>query len=217
MVLDAKIAKSFKWDSAIVLHDETFGKFCILTHYNLLYSPFHLPGRDMISRVILSLSQESPDGIVTPTAISMFKISSKNHEWDRKKDIRLTLKALPVSRIGTNFIAIVTTKVMETIIEISRDIGLVNTFTQWLYVVSDTSFGNNNVSSIAPMIDEGHNVAFMFNNTRSESTCVVIYRDLFIISVRYVRCFNILLLFNRVAYNVTAQNSCGRLYLACRR
>lgn len=26
VVLDAKIAKSFKWDSAIVLHDETFGK-----------------------------------------------------------------------------------------------------------------------------------------------------------------------------------------------
>lgn len=127
----------------------------------------------MISRVILSLSQESPDGIVTPTAISMFKISSKSHEWDRKKDIRLTLKALPLSRIGMNFIAIVTTRVMETILEISRDIGLVNTFTQWLYVVSDTSFGKNNVSSIAPMIDEGHNVAFMFNNTRSESSCMV--------------------------------------------
>uniref|UniRef100_A0A336KK94 CSON009436 protein n=1 Tax=Culicoides sonorensis TaxID=179676 RepID=A0A336KK94_CULSO len=153
VVLDAKIARSFKWSSAIVLHDETFG-------------------RDMISRVLLSLSQESPDGIVTPTAISMFKVSSKSHDWDRKKEIRLTLKSLPLSRIGTNFIAIVTTKVMETIIEISRDIGLVNTFTQWLYVVSDTNFNNNNISMVAPMIDEGHNVAFIFNNTRSDSTCV---------------------------------------------
>lgn len=141
----------------------------------------------MISRVILSLSQESPDGIVTPTAISMFKVSSKSHEWDRKKDIRLTLKALPLTRIGTNFIAIVTTKVMETIIEISRDIGLVNTFSQWLYVVSDTSFGNNNVSSIAPMIDEGHNVAFIFNNTRSDSSCVVNFnQNLFIENVTLI-------------------------------
>lgn len=169
-------------------------------------------GRDMISRVVLSLSQESPDGIVTPTAISMFKISSKSHDWDRKKDIRLTLKALPLTRIGKNFIAIVTTKVMETIIEISRDIGLVNTFTQWLYVVSDTSFGNNNVSSIAPMIDEGHNVAFIFNNTRAESSCVVkSYLPFIFRMYRYVTAISHF----RVACIVIAQSYCVHLCSVC--
>lgn len=127
----------------------------------------------MISSVILSLSQESPDGSIVPTAISMFKISSKSHEWDRKKDIRTTLKGLPTNLVGRNFIAIVTTKVMETIMEVARDIGMVNVYTQWLYVVSDTSYGKSNISSVIPMIDEGTNIAFIYNNTRSEESCVV--------------------------------------------
>lgn len=44
---------------------------------------------------------------------------------------------------------------------------------QWFYVISDTNFINNNISSISPLIEEGNNVAFIYNYTRAEEECVV--------------------------------------------
>lgn len=38
---------------------------------------------------------------------------------------------------------------------------------QWFYVVSDTNFVQHNISSITPLIEEGNNIAFIYNYTRS--------------------------------------------------
>lgn len=127
----------------------------------------------MVNQVIVSLSQESPDGYIQPSAISMFRLSSKSHEWDRKRDIRKTLRNLPVRSIGQNFIAVVTTKTMKIVMELAKDAGLVNVFTQWLYVVSDTNEKSANFSEITHFIDEGDNIAIAFNLTRADTSCQV--------------------------------------------
>lgn len=156
VILDSKAKHAFGWKSATLLYDNTFD-------------------RDMISRCVIALSREFPDinARVKPLSVTVFKIREMSHEWDRRKHIRSTLTNLPVEFIGRNFLVLVTTKLMQQIIEIARDLKMVDVFSQWLYVVSDTNFLHNNISSVQDLIEDGNNIAFIYNFTRSEEGCRV--------------------------------------------
>src|SRR5690349_21164071 len=41
----------------------------------------------------------------------------------------------------------------------------------WFYVVSDTNFLSHNISSVTPLIEEGNNIAFIYNFTRGGEEC----------------------------------------------
>jgi glutamate receptor, ionotropic, invertebrate len=60
---------------------------------------------------------------------------------------------------------------MQIIMEIARDLKMVDTAAQWFYVVSDTNFLNHNITAISPLIEEGNNVAFIYNFTRGGEDC----------------------------------------------
>jgi glutamate receptor, ionotropic, invertebrate len=62
---------------------------------------------------------------------------------------------------------------MESLIEISKELGMVNTFSKWLYIISDTSHSNNNLTAMSQLIDEGNNIALAYNMTKLDSNCVV--------------------------------------------
>ncbi|XP_059609151.1 ionotropic receptor 93a [Phlebotomus argentipes] len=152
VLLDLKSSQALRWKSSIVLHDDTFA-------------------RDMISRVAIAVTTESPDGYVKPMSVSLFKIRAHIQEWERRKSIRRTLLNLPTNYIGRNFLAIVTTTIMENIMEVAKDLGLVEPFSQWMYVISDTNSEKNNISSVLPLIGEGENVAFAYNVTDKQKDC----------------------------------------------
>lgn len=61
---------------------------------------------------------------------------------------------------------------MITVMEIARDLKMVDTSAQWFYVISDTNFENNNISIVTNLITEGNNVAFISNFTRTNDECV---------------------------------------------
>jgi glutamate receptor, ionotropic, invertebrate len=155
VILDAKAQHSISWKSAILLYDNTFD-------------------RDMISRCVIALSRNFPDDSnqVKPLSVSIYRIQDAALEWNRRKIIRSLLKSLPTKFIGTNFMVLVTSELMQAIMEIARDLKMVDTFSQWLYVVSDTNYRYNNISVITTLIDEGNNVAFIYNYTRDDADCV---------------------------------------------
>ncbi|CRL07373.1 CLUMA_CG020350, isoform A [Clunio marinus] len=131
--------------------------------------------RDMISRCVNALSRDFPDesgDLVKPLSVSIYRIKDSPHEWDRRKMIRTMLKQLPTKFIGKNFMVLVTAKLMQSLMEIARDLKMVDTFSQWFYVVSDTSFENHNISFITTLIEEGNNIAFILNHTRGGNECV---------------------------------------------
>lgn len=155
VILDARAQHSLDWKSAILLYDETFD-------------------RDMISRCVIALSRDFPivsGDIVRPLSVSIYRIKESAHEWDRKKFIRNLLKSLPTKFIGQNFLVLVTSKLMYNVMEISRDLKMVSTGAQWLYVVSDTDYVNSNFSAVMPLIEEGNNVAFIHNYTKGGDEC----------------------------------------------
>lgn len=67
---------------------------------------------------------------------------------------------------------LVTSQIMISIMEIARDLKMVDTSSQWLYVVSDTNYEKSNISAVTNLIAEGNNVAFIYNFTRSSDECV---------------------------------------------
>lgn len=143
---------ALKWKSAIILHDESFA-------------------RDTISRVAIAATNESPHGYIPAMTASLFKLKAHVQEWERRKSLRRILGRLPTEFIGTNFLVIVNRAMLETIMETAKDLGMVHTDSKWLYIVSDTDEQNGNLSSLASLIGEGENVAFIYNSTVSSSEC----------------------------------------------
>lgn len=67
---------------------------------------------------------------------------------------------------------LVTSSLMQSIMEIARDLKMADTAAQWFYIVSDTNYINHNISSIKNLIEEGNNLAFIYNYTRGGEECV---------------------------------------------
>ncbi|XP_058458924.1 ionotropic receptor 93a [Malaya genurostris] len=150
VIMDMKTINAFRWKAAVVLYDDSFD-------------------RDVIARGVLALSKESDE--VTPLSVSMFRIESHTHMWDKRKAVRKVLLSLPTQYIGTNFIGIVTTQTMELLMEIAKELKMVNPMSQWLYVIADTTSERNNISSIHQMLAEGDNVAFVYNLRKESQSC----------------------------------------------
>lgn len=125
--------------------------------------------RDIVARSVLALSKESED--VPPLSLSLFRIESHTHMWEKRKAVRKVLLGLPTRYIGTNFIAIVTATTMELVMDIAKELKMVNPLAQWLYVVSDTTAEHNNISSVHSIISEGDNIAFVYNMRRTAASC----------------------------------------------
>ncbi|KAG5667976.1 hypothetical protein PVAND_015934 [Polypedilum vanderplanki] len=155
LILDTKARHSFDWKSAVLLYDNTFD-------------------RDMISRCVIALSRNFPDDSnqVQPLSVSVYKIRETSLDWNRRKHIRNILTSLPSRFIGTNYMVLVTTELMQTIMEIARDLKMVNTFSQWFYVVSDTNYKSGNMSTVLSLLEEGNNIAFIYNYTSDNGECV---------------------------------------------
>lgn len=155
VILDIKARHSVAWKSAILLYDNTFD-------------------RDMISRCVIALSRNFPgdSNQVKPLSVSIYRIRESALDWNRRKFVRSLLKSLPTKFIGTNFMILVTTELMQTIMEIARDLKMVHTMAQWFYVVSDTNYLSNNISSTKSLIEEGNNIAFIYNYTKQNDECV---------------------------------------------
>nr|AFC91753.2 putative ionotropic receptor IR93a [Cydia pomonella] len=152
LLLDLRTTRAFNWKSAVILHDDTLN-------------------RDMVSRVVQSLTSQIDDEDVPTISVTVFKMRHEINEYLRRKEMHRVLSKLPVKHIGENFIAIVTSDVMSTMAETARDLFMSNTQAQWLYVISDTSIRNSNLSSFVNALYEGENIAYIYNITDDREDC----------------------------------------------
>nr|AXF48842.1 ionotropic receptor IR11 [Lobesia botrana] len=152
LLLDLRSTRAFNWKSAVILHDDTLN-------------------RDMVSRVVQSLTSQIDDDDVPSISVTVFKMKHEINEYLRRKEMHRVLSKLPVKHIGENFIAIVTSDVMSTMAETARDLLMSHTQAQWLYVISDTNLRNSNISSLINALYEGENVAYIYNITADYEDC----------------------------------------------
>lgn len=71
-------------------------------------------------------------------------------------------------------------ELVEIVMECAKQNQLVNTKTQWLYIIADTNFRMHDVERFKKLLKEGDNIAFVYNTTGSYEECKVSYRFLYI-------------------------------------
>uniref|UniRef100_A0A182IKJ8 Ionotropic glutamate receptor C-terminal domain-containing protein n=2 Tax=Anopheles atroparvus TaxID=41427 RepID=A0A182IKJ8_ANOAO len=111
-----------------------------------------------ISRCILSLLEDRED--MRALSLTEFKINAPTHSWEKRKEIRRTLLGIPTAYTGTNGSG-------------CYDLKLVNPSSQWLYLLPHTDTYNDNFLASTTIINEGDNVAFVYNTGNKDRNCTV--------------------------------------------
>ncbi|KAB0802205.1 hypothetical protein PPYR_04391 [Photinus pyralis] len=153
LVLDLRTVNAYRWKSVIILYDYTLE-------------------RDMVTRVISSFTRESSDIQITGAAVSIIELASYAKSSDNKNNIRKKLSVINIDSVGTNFLAIVSIDTVQMVMNASKTLGLTTAKNQWLFVISDTDWKNNDISYVTDWLREGDNIAFVYNTTMSHPSCV---------------------------------------------
>ncbi|CAK1585664.1 unnamed protein product [Parnassius mnemosyne] len=152
LIMDLRTMRALNWKSAVILHDDALN-------------------RDIISRVVQSLTSQINDKIAPSVSVTVYKMKHENNDYSTKKEIHRVLSKLPVKKIGENFMTIVTSDVMLTIAETARELLMSHTQAQWLYLIPDTDKQNDNLSARINSLYEGENVAYIYNFTDTRRHC----------------------------------------------
>ncbi|XP_055304071.1 ionotropic receptor 93a isoform X1 [Sitodiplosis mosellana] len=145
ILVDIRTSHSVNWKTATILYDDIFD-------------------RDTISRVASSLSVES-DSLAM--SVSLLKLNSSTDLYERRENIKKSLSTFPTRSVGANFMVIAT--IPMTIIEVATELNMINTASQWLFLVSNPR--KTNVTQLITYIKEGGNVAIATNNTIIDGSC----------------------------------------------
>ncbi|XP_050677739.1 ionotropic receptor 93a [Leptidea sinapis] len=148
LLLDLRTERAFNWKSAVILHDNTLN-------------------RDVVSRAVQSLTSQT-DNQLPSTSVTVYKMRYVLNDYLRRKEINRVLSKLPVQYIGENFVAIVKSEMMLTMVEAARDLGMSHTMAQWLYIITDSRRRHNTTPN---ELFEGENVAYIYNTTTDSMDC----------------------------------------------
>ncbi|CAH1987367.1 unnamed protein product [Acanthoscelides obtectus] len=148
LMLDFKTEDIYDWKSAVVIYDEMLD-------------------RDMAGGLVKAISQRS-NNEAKATGVSLIKL--KRHL--SKEDLRAVLSTIHTDTVGTNFLAVVGYNLVHGMMEIAKTLNLVNTETQWLYVISDTDAKFHDIGTFRKILREGDNTAFVYNISHAGDECV---------------------------------------------
>nr|CAI5831318.1 unnamed protein product [Callosobruchus analis] len=123
--------------------------------------------RDMAGGLVKAISQRSSNEVKS-TGVSLIKLRRRLS----KEDLWAKLSTIHTETVGTNFLAAVSYNLISTMMELTKSLNLVNTETQWLYVVSDTNARFHDMTTFRNMLREGENVAFVYNTSHAGEECL---------------------------------------------
>lgn len=141
----------------------------------------------MVTRVVVSLTKEMPSLKSKSVAVSVIKLETNETQTYLRESVRNVLSSISTKTVGGNFLAIVSIDVVEILMEYAKQVGLVDIKNQWLYVISDSYKNGNDLSHLKKLLGEGDNVAFVYNTTTYDISCVV-SKVLVFILLAVIRC-----------------------------
>lgn len=141
----------------------------------------------MVTRVVVSLTKEMPSLKSKSVAVSVIKLETNETQTYLRESVRNVLSSISTKTVGGNFLAVVSIDVVEILMEYAKQVGLVDIKNQWLYVISDSYKNGNDLSHLKKLLGEGDNVAFVYNTTTYDISCVV-SKVLVFILLAVIRC-----------------------------
>ncbi|CAH1400392.1 unnamed protein product, partial [Nezara viridula] len=105
-------------------------------------------------------------------SVSLYKINGTVNKWIRKKEVLKVMKLIPRTGMFFNYLVVVQFELVPTILETAKSIGLMGPRNRWLFVRLKTDdYKTNNVKNYIHLLEEGENVAFLYNFTNSQYSC----------------------------------------------
>ncbi|KAF7278271.1 hypothetical protein GWI33_008627 [Rhynchophorus ferrugineus] len=157
LLLDLRTMRIYQWKQMTIIYDNTISD-------------------DMITRVIRSLTKQA--NRVEASGISLMKLF-KSHGSNKKNDpkyiqaiIKDKFSSVNSNAVGKNFLVIASFEIVETVMKTVKELKLVDTQKQWLYLISDTDSRLSNLKKFKRLLKEGDNVAFIYNNTVNRKSCL---------------------------------------------
>ncbi|KAI9577332.1 hypothetical protein GQX74_013041 [Glossina fuscipes] len=147
MILDAKVQKILNWQTAIVIMDQT-----------LINEGGHLQE---------SIMHESIKRNIEPISIVLYSIDDQLKGQKKRLAIREILQLFD-SRSQNKQQFMIFSKFYEDIIEIAENMQMFHVGNQWLFFIFEDKRKNFDVTSVTQNLEEGANIAFALNETRSE-------------------------------------------------
>lgn len=133
-----------------------------------------MKGRDQVTRVVKSITAQYSNLRVNAAAVTLVKLETRHISMDEiRRSVKEIFSSVSIKTVGQNFLAIVGFELVELLMEYAKTLRLVNTRTQWLYVISNTNFKHKDVNRFKQLLSEGDNVAFLYNNTVNNEACTV--------------------------------------------
>ncbi|XP_015840718.1 ionotropic receptor 93a isoform X1 [Tribolium castaneum] len=152
LLLDLRTRQTYNWNSAFILYDDTLS-------------------RDQVTRVVKSITAQYSNLRVNAAAISFVKLETRLPMDEIRRQVKEILSSVSIKTVGGNFLAIIGYELVELLMEYAKMFGLVNTRTQWLYIISNTHFRHKDINRFRQLLSEGDNIAFLYNNTVNNDTC----------------------------------------------
>ncbi|XP_011501036.1 PREDICTED: glutamate receptor ionotropic, delta-1, partial [Ceratosolen solmsi marchali] len=159
--LDLRTTGVLSWPKVNFIHDDTFDRSKLRI----------CAARDTISRVVKALSVELSDKRLKLSTRALFSTKFEKDKSTMKLRIHKILSDVHVDQLGNCFMVIVTIDMVSTIMEVAKSLKMVHPGSQWLYVISDGASSEVNVTSFLEFLNEGENVAFIYNATSLNPEC----------------------------------------------
>lgn len=123
-------------------------------------------------------------------SISLMKLNSSEDKFERKENVRKSLLNFPTKYVGTtspmlisksrtlisivictgkNYLVIAT--IPTTVIEVATELGMIDSRSQWLFLVANTKGFKSNTSTLMSFVKEGGNVAIATNTSIMDGSC----------------------------------------------
>ncbi|CAD6202689.1 GSCOCT00009718001.3-RA-CDS [Cotesia congregata] len=146
---DMRLEESLDWNRVNFIHD----------------------GNQPISKVIQVFSSDFPKKLGLACQ-SLSGFTRGRSEVATRRSIRDLLTKFSSRRAqDQKFLVIVGHKFVSWIIEVARSLGLLHPRSQWLFVIPDMAdYNKGNVSYLLDYLEEGENLAFLYNSTKKNAT-----------------------------------------------
>ncbi|KAF6200681.1 hypothetical protein GE061_005125 [Apolygus lucorum] len=156
IILDLREEGSIAWRTTAVIFDDNLEHDVLRSIVEVLNRPRKSTG--------LSCS------------VILYKLNSapKDIQYKKKKNLEDALMNLPPTGVVQNFFVMIDERKISTILEVVKKMGFVDPTTQWLFVVQNKMRMKRRSSPekrFVDLIEEGENVAFLINSTRTDTRC----------------------------------------------
>ncbi|XP_024083704.1 ionotropic receptor 93a isoform X2 [Cimex lectularius] len=153
ILLDLRSQKILDWRNTAVIYDDTINE-------------------DIVTEILKVLTQPIPLSTSYNSIAKYFLTNIHEVEWKRRKYIFDVLVHLPPTNLMSNFLVVVNPEIIPIVIEVAKSLNLLEPTTQWLFINSRRFRTKaNNISNYIQLVEEGENLAFMFNTSKIDQNC----------------------------------------------